>query len=123
MKIDDGVSPPNDEASFDLAQDKPFVSANVAKSMLAVPWPPASAGASSSGGLCGSPVPGGVQTRGACPESGRRAQTLPACSPVPVARLGPATRPGNPQERIGYEDGCPKKNARNDGLREYCAAK
>jgi hypothetical protein len=40
---------------------------------------------------------GGEQTRGACPESCRRAQTLLAFSPVPVALLGHATRPGEPR--------------------------
>ncbi len=39
---------------------------------------------------------GGVQTRGACSERSRRAQTLLAFSPVSVALLGQATRPGNP---------------------------
>jgi len=42
---------------------------------------------------------GGEQTRGACPESCRRAQTLLAFSPVPVALLYHATRPRNPNER------------------------
>jgi hypothetical protein len=37
---------------------------------------------------------GGAQTRGACPESGRRAQTVRAFSPEPAALLGHATRPG-----------------------------
>jgi hypothetical protein len=39
-------------------------------------------------------------------EGTRCAQTLPAFSPVPVARLGHATRPREPYERTGYEDGC-----------------
>lgn len=39
----------------------------------------------------------GGQTRGACPESYRRAQTLPAFSPVSVARLGHVTKPGRPR--------------------------
>ena len=44
---------------------------------------------------------GGGQTRGACPEFSRRAQTLPAFFPVPVALLGQATRPGEPEWGIG----------------------
>jgi len=32
-EIDDGVSPPNDEASFDLAQDRLFVSATGPKAI------------------------------------------------------------------------------------------
>ena len=55
-----------------------FVSAKVAKTMLAVPWP------------FGCPPrftdTGGGQTR--------LAQTVPAFYPVPVALLGHATRPG-----------------------------
>ncbi|HNP97130.1 MAG TPA: hypothetical protein PKJ63_15930, partial [Cyclobacteriaceae bacterium] len=36
---------------------------------------------------------GGVQTRGACPESFQRDQTVPAFVPVTIAQLGQATRP------------------------------
>jgi hypothetical protein len=64
----------------------PFVSAKVAKTTLAVAWP------------FGSPAPfanpGGAQTRGACPELCRRAQTMLAFYPVLAAQLGYATRPG-----------------------------
>ena len=53
--------------------------------MLAVVWP------------FGSPArfadTGGAQTRGACPEPCRRAQTLRALSPVSAALLGHTTRP------------------------------
>ncbi|HBP86961.1 MAG TPA: hypothetical protein DD706_04610 [Nitrospiraceae bacterium] len=70
-------------AGFDDAGTRPgsratFVSAKVAKTILAVVWP------------FGAPArfadPGGAQTR--C------AQTLRAFSPVSVALLGHATRPG-----------------------------
>jgi len=55
-----------------------FVSAKVAKTILAVAW--------SFGCPPGFTDTGGGQTR--------LAQTLPAFSPVPVALLGHATRPG-----------------------------
>ncbi len=72
-----------------------FVSAKVAKTMLAVAWP------------FGFPVrfadsfglaqdrSGGAQTRGACPEFSRRAQTVRTFFPLPAALLGLATRPFN----------------------------
>ncbi len=64
-----------------------FVSAKVAKTMLTVAWP------------FGCPArftyTGGGQTR--------LAQTLPAFSPVPVALLGHATRPGSLKKE--WEDG------------------
>jgi len=51
---------PGERGSFDLAQDRPFVPAKVAKTMVAVAWP------------FGCPASfadfGGALTRGACPE-------------------------------------------------------
>ena len=68
------------------------VEAKVAKTMLAMAWP------------FGSPAPfadpGGAQTRGACPEFCRRAQTMRAFSPVTAALLGHATRPGETAETV-----------------------
>jgi hypothetical protein len=65
------------DAGFRPGSRATFVSAKVAKTMLAVAWP------------FGCPArftdTGGGQTR--------LAQTLPAFFPVPVARLGHATRP------------------------------
>jgi len=63
-----------------------LVSVKVAKPMLAVLWPfgfPARFADS-----------GGAQTRGACPEVSRRAQTVRAFFPVSAALLGHTTRPG-----------------------------
>jgi len=62
--------------------------------MLAVAWPFGSPARFTDSFDLAQDRPGGEQTRCACPESGRRAQTLPAFSPVAVARLGHATRPG-----------------------------
>ena len=69
--------------------------------MLAVAWPFGSPARFTDSFDLAQDRPGGEQTRCACPESGRRAQTLPAFSPVAVARLGQATRPGIPHERKG----------------------
>ncbi|WP_443147853.1 hypothetical protein [Nitrospira sp.] len=70
--------------SFAPERRATFVSAKVAKTMLAVAWP------------FGCPArftgPGGGQTR--C------ARTLPAFFPVSVALLGHATRPGEPREEL-----------------------
>jgi len=82
-----GVSPPNDEADLLAAsrRARPYISAKGPKTILAVAWP------------FGCPArftdPGGGQTR--C------AQTLPAFSPVSVALLGHATRPGEPSVEGG----------------------
>ena len=43
---------------------------------------------------------GGAQTRGAWPESSRRAQTMRAFSPVSAALLGHTTRPGETAEKV-----------------------
>jgi hypothetical protein len=43
---------------------------------------------------------GVAQTRGACPERSRRAQTMRAFSPVSTARLGHTTRPEEPAETM-----------------------
>jgi hypothetical protein len=60
--------------------------------MLAVAWP------------FGSPArfadTGGAQTRGAWPESSRRARTMRAFSPVSAALLGHTTRPGETTETM-----------------------
>jgi len=76
-----------DVAGFRPGSRPTFVSAKVGKTMLAVAWsfgcPPRFADS------------GGGQTRGAWPESCRRAQTVPAFSPVSAALLGHATRPGS----------------------------
>jgi hypothetical protein len=73
------------DAGFRPGSRAPLVSAKGAKAMLTVAWP------------FGSPARfgdfGGAQTRGACPETSRRAQTVPACPPKSPARLGHATRP------------------------------
>jgi len=98
-------------AGFRPGRRGPFVLAKGPKTMLAVAWPPASAGASSSGALRGSPTPsallrsGGEQTRGVRPESCRRGQTVLAFSPVAVALLGHATRPGSFDSRLSGESG------------------
>jgi hypothetical protein len=60
-------------AGFRPGSRGPFVSAKGPKAMLAVPWP--------FGCSARFTDTGGVQTRGACPESCRRAQTLLAFSP------------------------------------------
>jgi len=81
-----------DDAGFRPGERATFVSAKVAKTILAVLWPfgfPARFAAS-----------GGAQTRGACPESSRRAQTLRAFSPVSAALLGHTTRPGETAEKM-----------------------
>ncbi|MBA3614357.1 MAG: hypothetical protein H0W49_15905 [Nitrospirales bacterium] len=74
------------DAGFRPGERATFVSAKVAKTMLAVVWP------------FGSPArfadSGGAQTRGAWPESSRRAQTVCAFSSVSAALLGHTTRPG-----------------------------
>ncbi len=65
-----------------------FVSAKVTKTMLAVAWPPASAGASSSGPLRGSPTP-----------AARKLAALRQCAPFLRGWLhGSATPQG--QERL-----------------------
>jgi hypothetical protein len=43
---------------------------------------------------------GGAQTRGACPDASRRAQTMCALSPVPAALLGHTTRPEETAETM-----------------------
>ncbi len=61
-----------------------FVSAKGPKTMLAILWPPASAGASSSGSLCGSPTP-----------AARKLAPLKQCAPFLRCRLHcSATTPG-----------------------------
>ena len=52
------------DAGFRHGRRATFVSAKVAKLMLAVAWPPASAGASSSGPLRGSPIPSALLRTG-----------------------------------------------------------
>jgi len=54
----------------------PFVSAKGPKTMVAVAWPPVSAGASSSAALLGSPTP-----------AARKLATLKQCPPFPRRRL------------------------------------
>jgi len=89
-----------DDAGFRPGERATFVSAKVAKTILAVLWPfgfPARFAASF--GLA-QDRSGGAQTRGACPESSRRAQTLRAFSPVSAALLGHTTRPGETAEKM-----------------------
>jgi len=73
-----------DDAGFRPGRRGPFVPAKVAKTMLAVVWP------------FGSPArfadSGGAQTP--------FAQTMRALSPVPAARLGHTTRPGETDEKM-----------------------
>jgi hypothetical protein len=72
-------------AGFRPGSRATLVSVKVAKTMLAILWP------------FGFPVrfadSGVAQTRGAWPESSRRAQTMRALSPEPAALLGHTTRP------------------------------
>ena len=81
-------------AGFRPGSRATFVSAKVAKTMLAVVWP------------FGFPArfanTGGAQTRGACPESSRRAQTMRAFFPVSAALLGHITRPGETAEKTSH---------------------
>ncbi len=44
----------------------------------------------------------------------RFAQTLLAFFPVAIALLGQATRPGEPHERTGYEEGCLMTDVKNE---------
>jgi hypothetical protein len=85
------------QADFSNAGVRPggratLVSVKVAKPMLAVLWP------------FGFPVrfanTGGAQTRGAWPESSRRAQTMRAYSPMSAALLGHTTKPGEITETM-----------------------
>ncbi|MBA3613673.1 MAG: hypothetical protein H0W49_12325 [Nitrospirales bacterium] len=74
------------DAGFRPGSRATFVSAKGPKTMLAVAWP------------FGFPArfanTGGAQTRGAWPESSRRAQTMRAFPPVSAALLSLGTRPG-----------------------------
>ncbi len=75
---------PGRRGSFDLAQDRPFVSAKGPKTMLAVTWPPAPAGASSAGLLRGSPT----SAAGKLAELGLTVlEGLKQCPPILQSRL------------------------------------
>ncbi len=92
VRLFEGVQALFGDAGFRPGRRATFVSAKVAKTMLAVVWP------------FGFPArfanPGGAQTRGAWPESSRRAQTVRAFSPVSAALLGHTTRPGETTETM-----------------------
>ncbi|HBP86966.1 MAG TPA: hypothetical protein DD706_04635 [Nitrospiraceae bacterium] len=83
-----------DVAGFRPGRRGPFVSAKGPKTMLAVAWP--------FGSLTRFANTSGAQTRGAWPESSRRAQTVRAFSPVSAALLGHTTRPAETAETMHH---------------------